>query len=29
MIEFIEGDNVYFTWEDDIGDIWVMDVVAE
>ena len=22
-----DGQYIYFTWEDDIGDIWVMDVV--
>lgn len=24
-----DGQYVYFTWEEDIGDIWVMDVVSE
>ena len=22
----MEGEYLYFTWRDDIGDIWVMDV---
>ena len=22
-----DGDYVYFTWRNDVGDIWVMDVV--
>ena len=24
-----DGEYVYFTWRDDLGDIWVMDVVQE
>ena len=24
-----DGDYVYFTWEEDLGDIWVMDVVTD
>ncbi len=24
-----DGDYLYFTWGEDLGDIWVMDVVAE
>ena len=24
-----DGRNLYFTWRDDLGDIWVMDVVRE
>ena len=24
-----DGDYLYFTWEEDLGDIWVMDVVQE
>jgi Tol biopolymer transport system component/predicted Ser/Thr protein kinase len=24
-----DGNNLYFTWRDDLGDIWTMDVVAE
>jgi TolB protein len=24
-----DGEYLYFTWEEDIGDIWVMDVVQE
>ena len=24
-----DGRYLYFTWEEDIGDIWVMDVVQE
>jgi hypothetical protein len=22
-----DGEFLYFTWRDDLGDIWVMDVV--
>ena len=24
-----DGEYLYFTWEEDLGDIWVMDVVQE
>ncbi len=24
-----DGDYLYFDWEEDLGDIWVMDVVQE
>ena len=24
-----DGEYIYFTWNDDIGDIWVMDVVTD
>ena len=24
-----DGDYLYFTWQEDIGDIWVMDVVRD
>ena len=24
-----DGDYVYFTWRENLGDIWVMDVVAD
>ena len=24
-----DGDYLYFTWQENIGDIWVMDVVYE
>ena len=24
-----DGKYLYFTWEEDFGDIWVMDVVQE
>jgi len=24
-----DGDYVYFTWRDDVSDIWVMDVAQE
>ena len=24
-----DGDYLYFTWEEDLGDIWVMDVVTD
>ncbi len=24
-----DGQYLYFTWEEDLGDIWVMDVVTE
>ncbi len=24
-----DGDYLYFTWQDDLGDIWVMDVVTD
>ena len=24
-----DGEYVYFTWRDDVGDIWVMDVVEQ
>ncbi len=24
-----DGSYLYFTWQDDLGDIWVMDVVQE
>jgi Tol biopolymer transport system component len=23
-----DGRNLFFTWEEDLGDLWVMDVVA-
>ena len=24
-----DGDYLYFTWQDDLGDLWVMNVVNE
>ena len=24
-----DGEYLYFTWEEDLGDIWVMDVVTD
>lgn len=24
-----DGNYLYFTWEDDLGDIWVIDVVTD
>ena len=24
-----DGEYLYFTWEEDLGDVWVMDVVYE
>ena len=24
-----DGQYLYFTWEEDLGDIWVMDVVTD
>ena len=24
-----DGDYLYFTWQNDVGDLWVMDVVDE
>ena len=24
-----DGDYIYFTWEDSLGDLWVMDVIRE
>lgn len=24
-----DGDHLYFTWEEDLGDIWVMDIVSD
>jgi len=24
-----DGDYLYYIWEEDLGDIWVMDVVTE
>jgi hypothetical protein len=24
-----DGEHLYFSWREDVGDIWVMDVVYE
>ncbi len=24
-----DGEFLYFTWQEDLGDIWVMDVVTD
>ena len=24
-----DGEHLYFTWAEDVGDLWVMDVVRE
>ncbi len=25
----LHGDYLYFSWEEDLGDIWVMEVVTD